>query len=243
MTYKTQLSSLFGISLFLLACQAPQNKSNAPLLRFQGNGEVEVQANQASVNISLNALHPNFQTARKSLLEEAAKLDKLLDELGVPKSDRTTHTIQVGKEYDWTDRGQVFKGYRHTYNLSVLFKDIAVMEKAYPLLMEHPDWNTGYISYSHSNMDSLEQVAHKLALAKATALAEVMADQAGMKNIRVMQVANIVLANNSNQLRAYSPDDQYTLESAGNREMKSLISIHEGKIKVQRSVNVEFAGE
>lgn len=235
-----------GLLLALFACQSPQNNSPLRVLRFQGIGEAEAQANQASVSITLNSLHADFKTARKSLLEEADKLNKLLDELAVPESDRMTNTIQVNKEYDWTSRGQVFKGYRHTYSLNVLFKDIAVMEKAYPLLMDHPDWNTGYISYSHSNMDSLSQAANSAALNKAKTLAESIAEQAGIKNLRVTQVANVDLADHVVSYRANNnSDDHYSYEtvSDGAYKSKSLVSIHEGKIVVQRSVNVEFVGE
>ncbi|TNE79617.1 MAG: DUF541 domain-containing protein [Bacteroidetes bacterium] len=242
-----KLGLSLGLSLVLFACQAPQSNShNLRILRFQGIGEAEVQANQAGMTITLNALNPNFKTARKSLLEEAGKLNKLLDEAGVAETDRVTNRIDVNKEYDWTNRGRVFKGYRHTYSMYVTFKDLAAMEEVYPLLLEHTDWNTGYISYSHSNMDSLNQVANTLALEKAKALAENMAEQAGIKNLIITQVANVALSENVVSMRANNnSDDHYSYETMANQvyKSKSLVSIHEGKIKVQRSVNVEFAGE
>lgn len=100
-----------------------EGRANTPSITVRGIAVIRTEPDEASLVLTLNALHDSPGAALSEVAARSNALAGLLDELGVAKSDRTTTGIMVEEEWDHTDRGRRSLGHRAVSRLSVRLAD------------------------------------------------------------------------------------------------------------------------
>jgi uncharacterized protein YggE len=92
----------------------PESRSAFPTISVQGEAAVRAEPDEAMLLITLSALE---DSPGKALADVAARSDALvalLDEVGIPKADRSTAGVTVGEDFDHTESGRHSLGHRAT---------------------------------------------------------------------------------------------------------------------------------
>ncbi len=94
-----------------------------PVITVVGSAAIRTQPDEAIVSLTLTALDVSPAEAFADLVGRPDSLASILDELGVPRSDRLTSGIQLQEEFDHRQEGRVSLGHRASASLVVRLTD------------------------------------------------------------------------------------------------------------------------
>ena len=153
-----------------------------------GHGEVSTSPDEATITLGLSQVEPTPQEALAAVAERAERLRALLDELGIPRSDRTTSGLTVGAHQQHDGRMIVDLGYRASNVTTVTVGDPELIGRLVHEAVERceasirgPTWRVRRDNPSH-----LE--ACRLAMTQARAKAEAYAEAAGGRVDQILQI-------------------------------------------------------
>jgi uncharacterized protein YggE len=92
-----------------------------------GSASVRIEPDEAFVFLTLTKTEPAAGPALTDVAARGDALAALLDELKVPKTDRSTTGITVNEEFDHTKDGRRTLGYRAAATLSVRLTDMELI--------------------------------------------------------------------------------------------------------------------
>jgi uncharacterized protein YggE len=141
------------------------------------NGQSTIKATPDLVSIYFT-VDTNGSTAQEAKDKNAEIVDNVITGLiknGIKREDITTENFNIWPEYDWTESGQVFKGYRATHSIRVQL-DSNKMDDAGEVIDIGVD-NGALISYINFELSTEKQNEYKAqALSDATKDAKVKAE-------------------------------------------------------------------
>lgn len=94
-----------------------------PTIRVHGRATVRTEPDEASVWLTSSALEPTPGTALADVAARGETLARVLDEPGVPSTDRSTTGVAVSEEFDHTHEGRRQLGYRASSTLTARLTD------------------------------------------------------------------------------------------------------------------------
>jgi uncharacterized protein YggE len=209
-------------------------------ISLTGSGSASAQADQATVNLGVQT---NSLEANAAIQENADLMSAVIDAIkavGVGEEDITTTSYSVYPEYDWTDEGRVFKGYRVTNLVQVTVKDLDLVGEVIDEAADAGANQINGISFglSDSKREELKTNAYVAALTDAQDKAQVIADTLGLTITGVQSVTEY----------SYSPARTYGFyeeavafeDATSSRAPTPIVS---GELSVTVSVHIEFLFE
>lgn len=224
--------------LFVLQSCSPgaqiQNNSNKTML-IKSTGSLSIQPDQASISISLECVDKNITSSKNCLISKSENLNKLILSHGIAQEDILTTAINQSKEYTWQQNSRVFVGYKSSMSTSLTIKNLKNLELLYTNLLLAENISVGSLYYTHSEMDSLNNVAYQNALASANTTADQLLAKMIESKKEILRVGNI-------DLPAVQNNNNYKMEMAemSRSDNSSTIKINNGNIKVQKMLVVEY---
>jgi hypothetical protein len=223
------------VALTFSAAAAAHDEPKPRLLAVAGEGEVSVAPDRADVSFSAEASEKALADAEKSVTENTARLLKLCETLGIPKSQVRSAQLNVNPQYDGgviSSRPRIV-GYYVSRQVDVDLRDLSKLGKLLQGAVEGGANRVNGVSFGSTKKDEHQRAALALAAEDAKANAEVLARAMGVKLGRL----HALTASESGggpmifqermamkTMSASAPDQTYQA----------------GEIKFQASVTVEF---
>jgi uncharacterized protein YggE len=224
--------SLALAAVMFIACN-PEKEYRTILL--QATGSVEIAPDEASIIINSTCIDLDVNQARTCLVEITSDLHKDLDGFGIPKEDILTTGVNWNKEYTWRNNAEVFTGYRASTTTSVRIRDLTILDDLYSTLLGNEKLVVGSLTYSHSKMDSINNVAYLKALDNANELADQILSRLPEKNKTLTQVSNFEIPGGD-----ISPEAGTMKFQASEALDRSTLTINIGNMTVIQQLYVAY---
>jgi uncharacterized protein len=101
--------------------ESPRSTVGMSTITVQGQAAVRAEPDEATVWITLSALDGSPGKALADVAARTAALVALLDQLEVPKADRSTSGVTVGEDFEHTSGGRRSLGHRALASVQVRF--------------------------------------------------------------------------------------------------------------------------
>ncbi|MFZ5365635.1 MAG: SIMPL domain-containing protein [Patescibacteria group bacterium] len=170
-------------------------------ITVQGEGKVIAIPDVAKLTLGTDSLDKTVADAQKKVNSDINNLvTELKSQYNIDKKDIRTVNYSIYPEYDWTDRGQVFKGYRVSQNVEVTIRDTEAAGNIINLAGELGLKTVSGLQFTVEDPEIYKQDARKQALQQAKQKAEELAGVAGVKLGRVVSFS---------ENEGYAPDYTY----------------------------------
>lgn len=212
-----KFTNLFLIALTLLFSACNQNieskKNIVKTMHLESLGQISYEPNEAYIAIGLSCIDKNISKSKDCLLTKAEELQKLIKSHGIEEKHIITTSVRQSKSHKWKNNSQVFEGYNSSLSLQLSIKNLKVLEDLYPALLSKENISLGQLSYTHSNMDSLQTLAYQNAVDKANKLADDLLFKMPESKKEILKIGNTALPQ-GNQYE----QDSYLMKSLSNNE-------------------------
>lgn len=229
-TLLASFAILSTLSLFNLAQAA--DAMPARTINVQGNGEVQVAPNTATLQI---AVESNAPQANEAVMENAKQMNQVVNTL--KKQLGKDDTLSTGRynltpvyQYDQTKRESVLTGYQATNYVVVTTKQLNELGKLLDSVAQAGANRIDSLQFNHDKIDQYQQEALKSAVADAKQTAELLAEAAGVDLGGVQQIQP--------QQNNVVPMLAMNTAKAASRESTP---IEPGKLTVSMSVSIVYA--
>jgi len=108
------------------ARMATETNPRGPTVTVLGTASVRVRPDQAQIQLEVSKVARHPDEAHEDVAARSGRLDELLEELGVPKEQRTTSGVSVAPERSWSGGRWERKGWRATNRIIVRLDDASV---------------------------------------------------------------------------------------------------------------------
>jgi len=218
--------------VMLVSCN-PENDYKTILLK--ATGTVEIAPDEASIMITASCLSKDIRQAKSCLIDITSNLDNDLRDFGIQKEDILTTNVNLNKRYIWSDNSEVFDGYSASTTTSVRVRDLKILDELYTNLLSNDKLTVGSLTYGHSKMDSINNLAYIKALENSNKLADQILAQLPEKNKSILQVSNFEITKSESKSEIKSE----RLEEAAVLG-KSNLTINIGNMVAIQQLYVEY---
>jgi hypothetical protein len=105
---------------------ATEANARGPTVTVLGTASVRVRPDQAQIQLEVAKVERHPDDAHQDVAARSQRLDALLEELGVPKEQRTTTGVSVAPEQTWSGSRWERKGWRASNRIVVRLEDASV---------------------------------------------------------------------------------------------------------------------
>lgn len=221
------------LSVILLISCNPEKKYKTILLKT--SGIVEVAPDEASLSLNLSCVDKNIEQAKACLVSISSKLNEDLLNFGIKKEDILTTNVNLNKDYVWINNSNIFNGYLASTTTRVKIRDLTILEEVYTNLLSNEKLTIGSLTYNHSRLDSINEVAYLNALDNANKLADKILSRLPEKNKAITQISNFEITRseinpepNLRKLEEFEVQDQ------------SQLTVNIGNMIAEMHLYVEF---
>jgi uncharacterized protein YggE len=230
----TRFPSGVGTSLGLEAFTYQGTEPTAKTLSISGSGSASATANQATVTLGAQT---EDLSATKAIQDNAELMSAIIDALkglGLTEDDIQTVSYSVYPKYDWTENGQVFKGYTVTNIVQVTLTDLDMVGPVIDEAAEAGANRIDGISFqlSGEKMEELKLNAYIAAMEDAEAKKDVITDKLGIT------VSGVQSVSESSYVPAKTYVDAYA--EAGIASSRAPTPILEGSLTVTVSIYIVY---
>ena len=167
------LSTLTLLPLLISANAFAISVPDKAHLMTQGQSEIRVAPDMATLTVMVTALKPESLAAKEDVDTKVAALFSNLASLGVTKKDIDSGNVITRPEYQYNqDQAPKLLGYQAERQISVRLYDLDKLSQTLNTILELGVQNIQQVSYDRRNADELRQQARAAAVADARALAE-----------------------------------------------------------------------
>ena len=223
---------LILIVISLIGCDT---KDNFKTIILKTSGYVEIKPDEANILIQLSCVDKNIMTAKDCLIEKSDKLNTSLTKYGIQEQDILTTRVDLNKDFIWRNNSNIFNGYKASTSMNVKVRDLKILEDLYPELFSNQQLTIGGLTYQHSKIDSLNEIAYLRALENANKLADKIISTLPEKNKMITQISNIEISKSDNNYKA-----EFKRLEANYELDKSKMTINVGNMIAEQQLYVEF---
>ncbi|HWI51617.1 MAG TPA: SIMPL domain-containing protein [Symbiobacteriaceae bacterium] len=189
--------TLFVLSAFALAVTmfrpvTTLAETQQPIQRtldVTGRGTLTVKYDTAQIRVGFSSLEENVTTAYNSMGSAMEKVAGSLKSAGVKEDDLQTGMFTLNEEWDYTQNGRNFKGYRVENYLTVTTHDLTKVADLIQIAINAGANRLQGVNFSVKDTDKLVDQALDLAVTDAKAKAERVADRLGAKVVGVYRIS------------------------------------------------------
>lgn len=218
--------------VLLLSCNT-ENDYKTILLK--ASGTVEIAPNEAIIIITASCVDKDIRQAKSCLIDITSNLDNDLRDFGIQQEDILTTNVNLNKQYIWSNNTEVFNGYSASTTTSVMVRDLKILDELYTNLLSNDKLSLGSLTYGHSKMDSIDNMAYIKALENANKLADQILTQLPEENKSILQVSNfeITKGESTSEIKYERLEEAEVLG-------KSNLTINFGKMVAIQQLYVEY---
>ena len=171
---KKALSTLSLLPLLISASAFAIAVPDKAHLLTQGQAEIRVAPDMATLTVLVTALKPESLAAKEEVDTKVAALFSNLAALGVTKKDIDSGNVITRPEYQYGKDQELPKllGYQAERQISVRLYDLDKLSQTLNSILEQGVQNIQQVSYDRRNAEELRQNARVAAVANARELAE-----------------------------------------------------------------------
>lgn len=173
---------IFGL---ISACSSAENaRSTAgagPQISVSGHGKITAEADQATINLNLNAQAATSAEAKKEIDQRINAFFDAVNKLGIKDKQITAGSMNLSPQYDYNNRQPRFIGFQASRQIAV---EVSDLEKVHPVLDAAVSLKINGIqgiNYSSSTEDKMKQQARLAAIEDSRAKAQQLAEAYGAK--------------------------------------------------------------
>jgi len=156
-------------------------------IRITGIGKVIAVPDIAKVTLGTEALEQDVASAQKKVNEDINDLIRdLKKQFGIKEEDIKTVNYNAYPEYDWSEEGRIFKGYKVTQNVEVKVRETDDAGQVISLAGQLGLKNIGGLQFTIDDPEIYRQEARGIALENAKEKAEDLAEVVGVKLGRIV---------------------------------------------------------
>jgi uncharacterized protein YggE len=159
---------------------------SANVLTFSGEAEVRVVPDIANISFSVREEGEDASVAEDVVSEKVSVILDLLDDEGVDEKDIRTQNYNTSPRYDWVDGERILKGYVVNQSISVIVRDIDDAGDIVSLLIDNGADSLNGPQFEVEDDEFYEREARRQAIAAAKEKAEELADDLGVRLIRIV---------------------------------------------------------
>jgi uncharacterized protein len=166
-------------------------KSDAPVVTLSVMGIARAKPDRALLSAGVQT---RAVSAADAMAQNAKQMQTVLAALkakGVVDQDVQTSSISLTQDYDYTDRGQVFKGYVANNSVSVRMKDIGKVGSVLDILVNAGATNVSGPSFMVENDAALTEAARADAMQQAAKRSAFYAKNAGFGKARLLSISEV----------------------------------------------------
>jgi uncharacterized protein YggE len=233
---------LFLVAIITLASCQPNSENSKPIktMMIKTFGMMEVAPNMASFTIGLSCEGRTTTLAKDCLVEKSEDLNKTLRSYGIAQEDILTNSVNMRKDYAWSNGKRIFKGYIASTQTFVTVKNLDKLDELYTTLLENKNLNLNGLNYAHSQVDSLKNEAYLKAFKKAGVTADKILEGLPETQKEVLQIGNVSITSSKQNVKNIQNLRNEFVEEKG-MDMTKPITISNGKIKVFATLHVEYS--
>ncbi|MBR9858734.1 MAG: SIMPL domain-containing protein [Gammaproteobacteria bacterium] len=160
-----------------LAIAVPEH----PHLVTQGQSEIRVAPDMATLSVMVTALKPESRLAKEEVDTKVAALFSSLASLGIGKKDIDSGNVITRPDYTYSKNGDSprLNGYLAERQISVRLYDLDLLSQTLNKILEQGIQNIQQVSYGRRDEDELRREARLAAITNAGVLAEELAQGFG----------------------------------------------------------------
>lgn len=225
------LSIILSVIL-LTGCNAEKDYKT---ILLKTSGIVEVAPDEASISLNLSCVDKNIEQAKTCLLTISSRLNEDLVKFKIRKEDILTTNVNLNKDYVWINNSNIFNGYLASTTTRVKIRDLTVLDDVYTKLLSNENLTIGSLTYNHSKLDSINEVAYLLALENANKLADKILSRLPEKNKAIARISNFEITRSE-----INPESGFrNLEKTVVQE-QSQLTVNIGNMIAEKALYVEF---
>lgn len=179
----TALSTFSALALLVSSASFAISVPDKAHLITQGQSEVRVAPDMATLTVMVSALKPESLAAKEEVDTKVAALFSNLATLGVTKKDIDSGNVLTRPDYQYGKDQEKPKllGYQAERQITVRLYDLDKLSQTLNTILEQGVQNIQQVSYDRRNADELRQQARAAAVSNARALAEELSTAADRK--------------------------------------------------------------
>lgn len=179
----TALSTLSLLPLLMGTQALAITVPDKPHLVIQGQSEISVSPDMATLSVMVTALKPESLAAKEQVDTKVAALFSSLASLGVSKQDIDSGNVITRPDYQYSKDATKPKllGYRAERQISIRLYDLDKLSQTLNTILEQGIQSIQQVSYDSRNADELRQQARVAAVANARTLADELSQAADRK--------------------------------------------------------------
>ena len=224
------------VALSFAAAAAAHEEPRPRLLSVAGQGEVEVAPDRADVSFAVEASEKSLAEAEKIVTDGAAKLLKLCDALGIPRSQVRSAQLNVQPQYDTgvvSSRPRIV-GYFVSRQVDVDLRELGKLGKLLQGAVETAANRVSGVGFGTVKQDEHQRAALALAAQDARGNAEVLA---GAMGVKLGKLHALTAAESG----GVPPPGVFMMRGMAKAESMSADQTYEaGLIKFQATVTAEY---
>lgn len=225
--------------IFALAgCQADTER-DFMLLNLSSSGEVRLIPDMASMSATISCTDKNIDRSTDCAKRGINALFQLLEQNGIKREDYHSSRIELEKEHTWRNDSYIFKGYKSSSTISILFRDLDAMAQVITGAMTMKEVELSGLDYSHSQIDALSQQAYLNALDNGRQLAEKIREKLGGTSMEIIEVNN-TRSDFVTQVSEIKLEQYAATATSRSRDNVSPIQINPGELTLQKELNVLY---
>jgi len=199
-----------------------------------GTGETYIPADTAVVSLGISARNADALKAQAEANEVIARIRAALTGAGLKEEDINTGYVDLYGMYDYSGYEEKLTGYRASSSLAVLVKDISRVGEVIDLAFGAGANMLDGVSFSASDDSAARAESLKAALAEAKEKAAVLAEAAGMGELKIESIQETGFFAYDNGT------NRFVTKAAGAAETDAATIIQAAKICVSATVTVTF---
>jgi len=224
---------LIILSVILLISCNPEKNYKTILLKT--SGIVEVAPDEASLSLNLTCVDKNIEQAKTCLLNISSRLNEDMINFKIRKEDILTTNVNLNKDYVWINNSNIFNGYLASTTTRVKIRDLTTLDEVYTKLLSNENLTIGSLTYNHSRLDSINEVAYLIALENANKLADKILSRLPEKNKAITRISNFEITRSE----IIPEPDLRKLEEFVVQDQRQL-TVNIGNMIAEKALYVEF---
>ena len=223
--------SLLALAVLLSAC-GPTTTSAAPrILSVSGTGTVYLVPDIAYLYVGVHVEDADIAAAMERNNLRAQTLMETLVDLGVASEDIQTSNFSVWSYDEYDDMGVQFTNYSVDNTVYITVRDLSQLGTLLNAVVEAGANSINSITFDAADKTAALTEARQLAMANADALAEELAQTAGLSVGEIQSIS----------YTEYYPSPYYGMGGGGAAMEAPSVPIQPGQMEVSVSVSVTYA--
>jgi uncharacterized protein YggE len=204
-----------------------------------GEGKVTAVPDIAAVTLGMQTKRMDSADSAKQQLEKVMDaVFKAVKALGVEEKDISVQYLSLNPIYDWTQTGQIFRGFEASQSLRVKVRKLDTISDVVSVATKAGANQVGGVEFTIDDPKALQAQAREKAIADAKGQAEKLADQLG---VRLDDIISFSEGGGYYPPMPYARMDAMGMTGGGGDMVKESIPLPAGEQEITVNVTMTYS--